>query len=79
MPRHNRVARRPGARVAVVIDSIEHTLTETGFIELMEQALNVMQALTAERSRTAAAFARHRAADPHCTCNDCIAYHFERG
>lgn len=21
------------------------------------------------------AFARHRKADPHCTCNDCIAYH----
>jgi len=19
----------------------------------------------------------HRAADPHCTCNDCIAFHFE--
>ncbi len=23
------------------------------------------------------AFAKHRAADPHCTCPDCIAFHFE--
>lgn len=23
------------------------------------------------------AFEKHRAADPHCTCPDCIAFHFE--
>lgn len=23
-------------------------------------------------------FDRHRAADPHCTCNDCIEYHASR-
>jgi hypothetical protein len=82
MPRQNRVERRPAGRVAVVIDSIEHTLSEPAFIALMEAALNVMQALCAERNRPASAsrlaqqLARHRAADPHCTCNDCVAVHF---
>ena len=53
MPRHNRIERRAGARVAVVIDSIEHTLTETGFFELMTGAVAVLQALTAERQPVA--------------------------
>jgi hypothetical protein len=51
MPRHNRVERRPGARVAIVIDSVEHTLTETAFLELMAHALRVVQALHADQAR----------------------------
>lgn len=30
----------------------------------------------AERLEREIAFEDHRAADPHCTCNDCVAYHF---
>ena len=51
MPRHNRVERRPGARVAIVIDSVEHTLTETAFLALMQCALRVVQALSTEQER----------------------------
>jgi len=30
-------------------------------------------------TRRMSAFERHQAADPHCTCNDCIVAHFEDG
>lgn len=44
MPRHNAV-RRTGDKVVVVIDSVQHTLTVSAFIELMTQAVGVMQSL----------------------------------
>ena len=51
MPRHNRVTRLPGARVAIVIDSVAHTLTETAFLDLMQDALRVVQALSREQAQ----------------------------
>ncbi len=56
MPRQNRVSRQlvaPGATapIVVVINSIEHTMSEPAFIAFMEQALNVLQAIVAEKHK----------------------------
>ena len=56
MPRQNHVSRRltasgTTAPIVVVINSIEHTLTEPAFIAFMEQALNVLQSIVAEKSK----------------------------
>lgn len=46
MPRQNRI-RRANGQVVVVIDSIEHRLTEPAFIALMQQASAVLQSIAA--------------------------------
>jgi len=56
MPRHNHVTRQlaaPGAAapVVVVIDSVQHTMSESAFIAFMEAALNVLQAIVAQKHK----------------------------
>jgi hypothetical protein len=53
MPRHNSVHRTMDGKIKVCINTIEHTLTEPAFIEFMEQALNVMQAIAAQQKKGA--------------------------
>jgi hypothetical protein len=75
MARNNRIY-RASPKVVVTIDNIEHRLAETAFLELMQEALPLVQRLVVERdARRAELQAQHRAADPHCTCNDCVAHH----
>lgn len=48
--RRNRIERRDG-RVIVVIDTIEHRLSEDAFAELMRAALPIAQRLVEEREQ----------------------------
>lgn len=52
MPRRNRVYRRDG-KIVLVVDSVEHTMTEPAFLTLMEQAINVLQAIAGSRHKPA--------------------------
>ena len=52
----------------------EQEVTEP--LYLAKMILSSLEAVE-ERDRRVRALLRHLKADPHCTCNDCIAYHAE--
>lgn len=45
MPRQNSIKRAPGRKVVVCIDSVQHTLTETAFVDLMADGYAVLRAI----------------------------------
>lgn len=50
MPRYNSV-KRDGGKVLVTIDSVQHTLTVPAFLDLMADALRVIQSIEAQQRR----------------------------
>lgn len=46
--------------------------------QLISDAAQAVEEIDPDELERYAAFLKHRAADPHCTCNDCSAYHFGR-
>lgn len=68
------VRKRRGERYAIVRGLEE--AARLGFTKPDDLAGFVQTALAEHQELVAAtrAFLNHRAADPHCTCNDCLSY-----
>lgn len=51
MPRGDRVYRRVDGAIVVVINHVEHHLSEPGFIAFMEQAIDVLQRIAGSQNK----------------------------
>lgn len=51
MPRGDRVYRRLDGLIVVVLNHVEHAMSDPAFIAFMEQAIDVLQRIAAEQHK----------------------------